>query len=147
MKFISHRGNLNGAIPKKENHPEYVENALKLGFDVEIDIYIFKKNFYLGHDFPQYKIPEKFLNNKKLWVHAKSIETLEALRKTKAHFFWHQEDDVTLTSKGFFWTYPGKKIFKNSICVLPEKFNYKKINCFGICSDFIQKYKKKYDNN
>ena len=27
-----------------------------------------------------------------------------------------------------------------SICVLPEIANYEKINCIGICSDFIQKY-------
>jgi hypothetical protein len=63
-----------------------------------------------------------------------------ALEKTNAHYFWHQEDDYTITSKGFIWTYPGKKLFLKSICVLPEKFNYEKIKCTGICSDFIEKY-------
>ena len=37
--------------------------------------------------------------------------------------------------------HPGKKILPKSICVLPERVNYKKIDCLGICSDFIGKYK------
>ena len=49
--------------------------------------------------------------------------------------------NLTLTSNGYFWTFPGKKLLKNSICVLPEKTDYKEINCAGICSDFIEKYK------
>ena len=64
-----------------------------------------------------------------------------ALEQIKAHYFWHQEDDYTITSKGYIWTYPGKKILPKSICVLPERVNYKKIDCLGICSDFIGKYK------
>ena len=81
------------------------------------------------------------LSNKKIWCHAKTSEALSALDKIKAHFFWHQEDDYTITSKGYIWTYPGKKLFSKSICVLPEKANYKEINCLGICSDFIERYK------
>ena len=41
MKFISHRGNLNGPIEEYENHPEYILEALKKGFNVEIDDEIF----------------------------------------------------------------------------------------------------------
>ena len=78
---------------------------------------------------------------KKLWCHAKTREALIALQKIKAHYFWHQNDDYTITSKGFIWTYPGKKLLPQSICVLPENVNYKTINCLGICSDFILKYK------
>ena len=63
------------------------------------------------------------------------------MSKIDCHYFWHEEDDYTITSKGFIWTYPGKKLFSNSICVLPENANYKNINCKGICSDFIDKYK------
>ena len=63
------------------------------------------------------------------------------LQKIKAHYFWHQNDDYTITSKGFIWTYPGKKLLPQSICVLPEIVNYKTIDCLGICSDFILKYK------
>ena len=100
-----------------------------------------KNKFFLGHDFNQYEINKEFLLNKKIWCHAKTNDALYALEKIKAHFFWHQEDDYTITSKGFFWTYPGKKLLANSICVLPEKSNYKTIDCQGICSDYIEKYR------
>ena len=63
------------------------------------------------------------------------------LKKINAHYFWHQKDDITLTSKGYFWTFPGKKLTKNSICVLPEWNSLRKFNCAGVCSDFISKYK------
>ena len=64
------------------------------------------------------------------------------MSKINCHYFWHQEDDYTITSKGIIWTYPGKLLLKNSICVLPELFNKQILNCLGICSDYIQNYKK-----
>ena len=62
------------------------------------------------------------------------------------HCFWHQEDDVTLTSKGYIWTYSGKELTENSIAVLPEILHekwwrHKPVQCAGICSDYISKYK------
>ena len=57
------------------------------------------------------------------------------------HCFWHQEDDVTLTSKGFMWTYPGKPLTDKSICVLPEKNNQIPKKALGICSDCIVNYR------
>ena len=140
MILISHRGNLNGPNKELENNPHYIKEALSKGFDVEIDVYAHKNKLYLGHDEPQYKIEESFLLNKKIWCHAKNIESLVLLKKIQAIYYWHQEDDYTITSNGYFWTYPGKKLVKNSICVLPERFDYKKINCAGICSDFIGRY-------
>ena len=60
-----------------------------------------------------------------------------------AHCFWHQEDDVALTSRGFLWTYPNKRLFSNSICVLPEiqDTDLPKIDIAGVCSDFIAEYR------
>ena len=58
--------------------------------------------------------------------------------------FWHQQDDYTITSKGFIWAYPSKKLTKNSIAVLPESSNYtldELKNSYGICSDNIEYYK------
>tara|TARA_B100000073_G_C23346240_1_gene416950 strand:- start:109 stop:537 length:429 start_codon:yes stop_codon:yes gene_type:complete len=142
MIYISHRGNINGPNKKLENNPNYIKDAIKKGFSVEVDVNFKNNNFYLGHDKGQYKVSKKFLINKKIWCHAKSIEAALMLKKIKAHYFWHQNDDITLTSKGYFWTYPGKKLTKISICVLPEWTNSKKFNCAGICSDFISKYKE-----
>jgi len=141
MYLISHRGNINGIQVDKENNPEYIYDAINKGFDVEIDVRYENDKFFLGHDFSQFEISKEFLLNKKIWCHAKTNEALSALQEIKAHFFWHEEDDYTITSKGYIWTYPGKKLLPKSICVLPEKANYKEINCLGICSDFIEKYK------
>jgi hypothetical protein len=142
MILISHRGNLNGPNKDFENSPEYIYNALSKGFNVEVDVNVYKNKIFLGHDEPQYKINSTFLLNKKIWCHAKDILALERLKKIKAIYYWHQNDEYTITSNGYFWTYPGRKLVKNSICVMPEVANYKNIYCAGICSDFITKYKK-----
>ena len=142
MYLISHRGNLNGIQKNKENDPGYINNAINKGFDVEVDVRFENNKFFLGHDFSQFEINKEFLLNKKIWCHAKTSEALFALDEIKAHFFWHQEDDYTITSKGFIWVYPGKPLLKNSICVLPEKNNMNYSECYGICTDYINQYVK-----
>ena len=141
MYLISHRGNINGIKKENENNPWYIDKAISYGFDVEVDVRYQDGQFFLGHDFNQFKIKKEFLLNEKIWCHAKTNDALLALEKIKAHYFWHQEDDYTITSRGFIWTYPGKKLLSKSICVLPEIANYDKIDCLGICSDFIERYK------
>jgi len=141
MIYISHRGNISGPNEKLENKIEYVQNALDKGYEVEVDVRFENDKFFLGHDVNQFEVNENFLLNKKIWCHAKTKDALLALEKIKAHYFWHQEDDYTITSKGFVWTYPGKSLLTSSICVLPEVANYKEINCLGICSDYIERYK------
>ena len=141
MILISHRGNLDGKKEKLENHPDYIEDAIKKGFDVEIDVWFINNNFFLGHDKPQFKVNSKFLENRKLWCHSKNSDALKELSKLNCHFFWHNTDDYTITSRGFIWIYPGKPILKNGICVMPEKKNNINLDCKGICSDFIESYK------
>ena len=141
MILISHRGNMNGKNEKFENHPDYILDAKDKGFEVEIDVWFKENNFYLGHDRPQYKIDQSFLEDEKFWCHAKSSETLYELSKINCHYFWHDTDDYTITNKGYIWIYPNKPLLKNGICVLPEIAKYKNLECKGICSDFIEKYK------
>ena len=38
MILIAHRGNTIGPNIEKENHPDYIDEAIKKGFDVEVDI-------------------------------------------------------------------------------------------------------------
>ena len=148
MKLISHRGNIDGRNPDRENHPNYIDGAIALGYDAEIDIWSKDGILYLGHDTYQYKTDiywiEKRANH--LWIHCKNIEALETaywFRNTKDfHYFWHQEDTVTLTSKGSIWAYPGKQPIINSIAVMPEINNDNVSKCIGVCSDYIQKYRK-----
>ena len=48
MIIISHRGNINGPEPQKENLPDYIDFALENGLDVEVDLW-WNKGIYLGH--------------------------------------------------------------------------------------------------
>jgi hypothetical protein len=142
--FISHRGNIDGRVINSENSPDYISFALDKGYEVEIDVWFVDDSYYLGHDEPLYLVQESFLENEKIWCHAKNEESFfRMLQNPNIHCFWHQNDDYTLTSKGIPWVYPGKKVFENSIWVLPEKTTYKyiKLNCLGICSDNISLYK------
>lgn len=136
MKIIAHRGNLNGSDVENENKPETILRAISLGFDVEIDIRVIDGEIYLGHDSPQYKIDVRFLKDDRLWIHCKNKEALELmLGLSEVHYFWHQTDTYTLTSKGFVWGYVGADIINNSICVMPETEQDLQ-KCYGICTDY-----------
>ena len=146
MKLIAHRGNISGPNPDKENNPEYIDEAINLGYDVEIDIRTVDDCYYLGHDIAQYQVPISWLVERKnyLWIHCKDIKSLETLSNSPVdfHYFWHQEDDYTLTSKKYIWVYPGKQHTYNSVVVMPENnisiSQLKELsNCFGICSDYV----------
>ena len=142
MFLISHRGNINGIDQTKENSISYISKAIDLGFDVEIDIWFVNNCLYLGHDRPQYKINHDFLINEKLWCHAKNIDALTEMRKYSIHYFWHDKDDFTLTSKNYIWAYPSKNVNKNTIIVLPEIYDSNVFECKGVCSDYIIRYAK-----
>ena len=140
MILIAHRGNTSGQNPKRENYPDYLMEAVKMGFDVETDVWLIDNKFYLGHDSPRYEIDSQFLKNNNFWCHAKNIDALFEMLSRDIHCFWHQNDKVTITSEGYMWTFPGEKLTKRSICVLPEASSYNKDdiqNCMGVCSDFI----------
>jgi hypothetical protein len=146
MILISHRGNLDGPNQLLENKPSYIDLAIQSGFDVEIDIWYKDDSLWLGHDSPEYKIDFRWIRDRlsKLWIHCKNIESLIYLKESNydINYFWHQNDDVTITSMGFFWTYPGKKLTTNSIAVLPEVSEFKDLEiAIGICSDIINKWK------
>jgi len=145
MILISHRGNINGRIEKTENKPDYIDDAIKLGYEVEVDIWVIKDLFYLGHDKPQYSISLNWLSQRKdkLWIHCKNIESIERFNilNENYNYFWHQEDTLTLTSKGYIWAYPGKQPINHSIAVIPELFMDNIDSCLGVCSDYIQNFK------
>ena len=143
MKLISHRGNINGKIIEAENRPDYIDDTIRLGYDVEIDLWVVDGKIYLGHDSFQYEINDEWLNERidKLWIHCKNVESLNWIKNTSLHYFWHENDTLTLTSKNYIWVYPGKQPIVGSIAVMPETFNDDVSSCLGVCSDFIQNYK------
>ncbi len=157
MKIIAHRGNLSGKIPALENTPKYLRAAIEQGFDVEVDVWIVDKKWYLGHDEPThyFHLNEAFhsygiVNNlplDKIWWHAKNLEALDTLSKMPlANVFWHENDKRTLTSKKFIWTYPGEKTAGRSVLVLNEEnipdFDiWTEQRPWGICTDFAKEHK------
>lgn len=143
MRLISHRGNIFGRIPEKENKKFYILDSLAAGYDVEIDVRLIDNKWFLGHDKPDEEVDIEFLEKKGIWVHCKNLEAISILHNNpKINCFWHQKDSVTLTSFGFLWAYPGNQPILNSIAVLPEIYNDDLSECIGICSDYIGDYKK-----
>jgi hypothetical protein len=146
MILISHRGNLTGKNTDLENNPEYIDTALTLGYDVEIDLWVVDGLLYLGHDEPQYEIELSWILDRinNLWVHCKNINSVLFIKgiDKPINYFWHEEDTLTLTSHNHLWVYPGKQPIKDSISVLPEIFNDDVSQCIGICSDYIKNYDK-----
>lgn len=154
-KIIAHRGNISGPNPLRENSLDYIKEAISEGFDAEIDLWVKDDQCYLGHDGPQYHAPMSWLVKwkDKLWIHCKNLEALEKISSSEIdfHYFWHDIDRYTLTSKGIGWVLIGQIPFSKSIIVLPESINYydkyngeydKIMNTMGICTDKCIFYKK-----
>ena len=142
MIFISHRGNMTGINPERENEPLYIVEALEKGFDVEIDVWWKEDGFYLGHDEPQYKVKREFLQNRKLWCHAKNIDAFyQMVDDEKIHCFSHDKDEVALTSRGYFWSLSSTKMTDKSISVMPSDYLDLPKNIAGVCSDNIGYYR------
>ena len=143
VKLISHRGNVSGPNPERENTPSYLLEALALGVDIEVDIWVMDSKIYLGHDGPDTLIEESFIESIKdrAWYHCKNLEALVLFNNIGSIdycYFWHQTDDYTLTSGGHIWVYPGKPYSPNSIIVdLRPDYSYKQGEVFGVCVDYI----------
>jgi hypothetical protein len=144
MIYIAHRGNTNGKFESYENEPNYIDMAIKRGFDVEIDVWLVNNLLYLGHDTPQYGVDFRWFRDRisKIWVHCKNVEAILYFKDCDYDFnyFWHENDTLTITSQGYLWVYPGKQPIKDSIAVMPELNDDNTEYCLGICSDYIEKY-------
>lgn len=147
MMYIAHRANICGKNINTENTKKQIVKCFNLNLLVEIDLWHINNQFFLGHDEPIHKINTDFLlkNKHLLLCHAKNESALFEMIQNKLHCFWHEEDDYTITSQGLIWAYPGSKINKNTIAVMPEISTYEikdLILAYGICSDNIQYYQK-----
>ncbi|NVM34352.1 MAG: hypothetical protein HWN81_02075 [Candidatus Lokiarchaeota archaeon] len=138
QKIISHRANIKGPNKDLENNPEQILKVLKMGFDCEIDVWFVDNKFYLGHDEPQYETDYNFLSQTGLWIHCKNFKALITV-PISSNYFWHEEDDYTLTSKRYIWTYPNKIVEDNCI-IVDNNVDWinKGYNCFGVCTDYIK---------
>ena len=140
MIKIAHRGNVNGPSIH-ENQLWYIQKAIDLGYEAEIDVWIIRGKLWSGHNSAQYLLDMEFIikNKNRLWIHCKNFEALDYFATVWGRdlkYFWHQEDDYTITNTGHIWTYPEKNISKRSIIVdLEGKTEY---TCYGICSDYLE---------
>ena len=138
MLKIAHRGNTHGPQPTFENTVEYLRKAWLDEYDVEMDLIGYKGKLYLGHDEPQELAPQEYICSKGTWLHAKNHEAAQLLVDTpNVHWFWHQDDDFALTSKGFIWCFPGiyidhpRAVWLNfDDAPMPDTSNI-----YGLCSD------------
>lgn len=147
MILISHRGNISGKNTKRENHPSYIDEAIKVGYDVEIDVWFTNDKLWLGHTQPNYLVDISWLESRLpfLWIHCKNLESLSYFNRyefdklIKFNYFSHNIDDGVLTSHGYIWS---TNLCNRGILVLPEQFNKKPFEgTIGICSDDIESYK------
>jgi hypothetical protein len=145
--FISHRGNINGKSPS-ENTPTAILQAVSLNYEVQIDVWRFENDLYLGSDNPDIEIKIDFLEDikTKVWCNCRNLSALEYLLNLGYHCFIY-ENNSTLTSKGFVWTSPNAIYIRNSVCVTPEIVGNdveNMENCVGVCSDFIAEWLEDY---
>jgi hypothetical protein len=148
MILIAHRALFNGYDEARENHPDQIRLALAEGFDVETDVRFIDGEWWLGHDAPTHKVDQEFVFTPKLWLHCKNAEALHQLctiGDQSINYFWHQNDDYTLTSKGWIWTYPGLPLYANCIRNQPEWVKgwfddptvFRTDSYAGVCSKFV----------
>jgi len=140
--IISHRGNIRGPVPDKENRPSYIDCAIGNGYHVEIDVRSINGELWLGHDEPQYKVDHNWLDKRRnyLWLHCKN---LEAAKECWAyHSFCHTNDSFVYTSVGKIWLHDlSMRIDSNTIIPLIDKEEVESFisigeQPFGICTDY-----------
>lgn len=137
MKIISHRGNTKGPNKHLENYPDHISDLLHI-HDVEIDVWYINDEWYLGHDYPIHKVDLNFLHKSGLWCHAKNLEALNKLLDLNIICFWHENDERTLTSNNYIWTFPSKSVCNKSIIVdLRDDWKLLGYKSYGVCVDYI----------
>ena len=145
MKLISHRGNIRGPIPDKENRPSYIDCAIGNGYDVEIDVNYVNGELWLGHDEPQYKVTHTWIQerSKYLWLHCKDFESAKECWKYQS--FCHSGDPFVFTSNNKIWLHgENESIYTlDDMTIIPvinkqesTSFNTANGIPFGVCTDY-----------
>ncbi len=137
MKIISHRGNIRGSIPDKENRPSYIDCAIGNGYDVEIDVRLIEGQLWLGHDGPQYKVEHCWLQSRKeyLWIHCKDLAAAKECWEYQS--FCHTSDPYTYTTIGKVWLHDlSMNINDTIIPLIDDPIIYLAQKPYAICTDY-----------
>jgi hypothetical protein len=142
LRLISHRGNLNGLNHDRENTPSFIDEAIDLGYDVEVDIRLVDSVLHLGHDGPENIITLEWLHKRRsnLWIHCKNFEALSFLLNYDLVIFFHEQESYTIINNGKIWAHDLSLV--DNKCIIPllskEKIiNWKSQPVYGVCSDYI----------
>jgi len=141
--WILHRGNTNGPSLVTENNPSYLINVLEKGWDVEIDIWKTSDGLFLGHDKPTHFITDNdpILINKNTWIHCKNLDAYFYFRfhpnEHLYHYFSHDKDDITVTSKNIVWSNINKNVKGGGTIQVFLTKEYELPKGVGICTDYI----------
>lgn len=150
-----------GSIPNKENRSEYLFDAIDEGFMVEVDIMTsIDGELYLGHDSLVERLTDELmcelLSTDCAIFHVKDLGAIHKIQKYRdaIHWFWHDKDNITLTSRNLIWTWPGTNFSWNTSGVIenqPEFYDGQEgliewihhihkgviLKPHGVCSDYV----------
>jgi len=132
---VLHRGNARG--DDCENEPALLRRRLAEGHDVEVDLWVVGGAALLGHDAPLHPIDDAFLADDRVWVHCKNAAAAAHARALGCHYFVHDRDDATLTSRGVHWMYPGVEDYPPGVTVAKTREDAARVaSGAGVCTDF-----------
>lgn len=153
MLIISHRGNINGPDLEKENEPSYIDEAIRLGFDVEVDVRVINGKTWLGHDGPEYEVDVDwfFERSYNLLIHCKNLEAayyFERVRPDIANLkcFCSISDPFCFVTQGYVWLNDVEVEPKDN-CIVPllniddiKRYKFMDKLC-GVCTDYPMEIK------
>lgn len=146
MIIIAHRANLYGPAQDKtqENLPRNIYIAVKKGLHVEVDIQANDKGeIYFGHDECQESVADVFTKDdyqQKIFWHAKDSAALMWALNKNLHCFFHNKDNMSLTSRDMIWTahhhiQGDRVIVATNEDFITAKQLLKLDKIYGICTD------------
>ena len=153
MIVISHRGNLEGVNPEKENSLSYIAHAIHKGYEVEIDLRSKGGKLFLGHDTPDHPVTPEWLEiyRNYLWIHVKDFESLKWLTSQEVEFkyFCHESDKYCLTSNGYIWSHDLENEMTDH-CIVPlldadSVDTFSQDGFYAVCTDFAYKCDRKFN--
>ena len=118
--IISNMGNIAGRQPEKENTLPYIQQALKEGWHVCVDVAFRNGAFLLPNSRGVAGVPPALLSKQRMWCRAHDADTVDALCNINAHCFVLSESFMSLTSAQFIWTLPPHVLVARSIAAFPE---------------------------